>query len=247
MWAWTPQTPRKEGQILDYHPAKAAKRPRAPEHQWTWKMPAHCLTTGFCKLKMCLDICTTKHNIHWHDEAQKVYLSYCANKPQDVSRIVVINEQVLWMTYDPWKVQRWALGTADNTDAYCINTDIVTALWHFVKATYRKLSLLPPLVFPLSIPFPQSCSPASIEVKSSGTTITAASYCLQGAVYTKDRLHRQAGETEGAEAERVQCKRWYMTCRVKAARGDILFLWGRSCSDCNAEGKSVDRVLPTVM
>lgn len=66
-------------------------------------------------------------------------------------------------------------------------------MWRFVKATYRKLTLLPPLVFPLSIPFPQSCSPASIEVKSSGTTITAASYCLQGAVYTKDRLHRQAG------------------------------------------------------
>lgn len=85
--------------------------------------------------------------------------------------------------------------------------DSSVAFW--VSEVCRTSHFLPPLFFPLSIPFPQSCLPASTEVKSSGTTITAASYCLQGAVFTKDRLLRQAGKRERE-----------MSLRVCNAKGD---------------------------
>lgn len=96
---------------------------------------------------------------------------------------------------------------------------VTTALWHFENVRYRISHCLQPL------PSVQSCLPASIEVKSSGTTITAASYCLQGAVFTKDRVHRKAGETERVKREREM--------RLKlSTKGDPPCVAGK-CYMCN--------------
>lgn len=105
---------------------------------------------------------------------------------------------------------------------------------------------LQPLFFPLSIPcFPRAACPLPKRWNQVEPQLPQPPIVYRVPSQRACSTARQ--ERRGETAESVQCKRWYMMCHVKAVTGDISFLWGRSCSDCNIEGIFLDRTLPTVM
>lgn len=121
--------------------------------------------------------------------------------------------------------------------------DVTTALWHFEKAKYRISHLLPP---PSAHHlFPQSCSPASTEVKSSGTTITAASCCLQDA--SSQRTDTSARQVRQREARpRVSTAKGDTWCVMYMLQKVTLYSSEEGAVDCDFEGKCVDRMVYTV-
>ena len=83
---------------------------------------------------------------------------------------------------------------------------------------------------------PPSCSPASVQVKPSRTTITRACDCFQGAVLTEGRAAPPPGSRERGGWVCPQ-KEAIHEESCKHAVGDALFLRGRSCSRCNIESR----------
>lgn len=94
--------------------------------------------------------------------------------------------------------------------------------------------------------FHMSSSPELLGCFHRGEMKWNRNYCSL-LLFTGSCLHKRTGSSARQERQgemSVRCKRWNMMCRVA---GDMLFLWGRSCSDCNIERGFADCILPTAM